>query len=108
MILSTAPQMRRPMVDVTRRMLVSKSNVTQLVDKLEQSGMVTREPSASDRRQVFAALTPKGIEAVKRGGEIFNAAAQEHLAQHMTATEVQKVVSGLAKVISAHGADGAR
>lgn len=105
-ILSTAPEMRLRMTDVTKRMLVSKSNVTQLIDKLERSGMVTREPSASDRRQIYATLTAKAIEAVRRGGDIFNAAAQEHFAQHMTATEVQKVTSGLSKVIAAHSPDG--
>lgn len=100
-ILSTAPEMRLRMADVTGRMLVSKSNVTQLIDKLVEAGLVTREPCASDRRTIYAALTPKGIEAVTRGGDIFNAAAREHVAQHLTATEVQKLSSGLAKVISA-------
>jgi DNA-binding MarR family transcriptional regulator len=101
-VLGTAPDMRLRMADITRRMLVSKSNVTQLIDKLERAGMVTREPCASDRRLIYAALTPKGIEAVKRGGDIYNAFAREHFAPHMTATEVQKVTSGLSKVIAAH------
>jgi DNA-binding MarR family transcriptional regulator len=63
--------------------------------------MVTREPCASDRRLIYAAPTPKGIEAVKRGGDIYNAFVREHFAPPMTAIEVQKVTSGLTKVIAA-------
>ena len=104
-LLSKAPDMRLRMVDVTRRMLVSKSNVTQLIDKLERAGMVTRELSASDRRLVYATLTPDGVEAVKRGGDIFNAAAREHFARHMTANELSTVGSALSKVIAANASD---
>jgi DNA-binding MarR family transcriptional regulator len=99
-ILSLTPEMRLRMADVTGRMLVSKSNVTQLIDKLERAGMVTRESSASDRRVVYARLTPKGTEAVRRGGDIFNSAAREHLARYMNAGELEKLTSGLSKVIS--------
>jgi DNA-binding MarR family transcriptional regulator len=104
-ILSRAPDMRLRMVDVTRRMLVSKSNVTQLIDKLERAGMATREPSASDRRLIYATPTPEGIEAVRRGGDIFNEAAREHFAQYMTANELRTVGSGLSKVIAANVSD---
>jgi len=104
-ILSKAPDMRLRMVDVTRRMLVSKSNVTQLIDKLERAGLVTRETSPSDRRLIYAAPTREGIEALRRGSGIFNEAAREHFAQYMTATELRTVRSGLSKVIAANASD---
>ncbi len=37
-----------------------KSNVTQLVDRLESSGLVVRQEDPSDRRSVRAALTLQG------------------------------------------------
>jgi DNA-binding MarR family transcriptional regulator len=104
-ILSKAPELRLRMVDITRQLLVSKSNVTQLIDKLEQAGMVTRELSATDRRLIYATLTPAGIEAVQRGGDTFNHAAQAHFANRITPTELQKLTSGLAKVIRGHDPD---
>lgn len=105
-ILSMAPEMRLRMVDITRHMLVSKSNVTHLIDQLVRVGMVRREASASDRRLVYAIMTDVGIEAVSQGGDVFNETARTHFAEHMTATEVQKLASGLSKVISAHRPDG--
>lgn len=97
--LSRAPRMR--MADITRLMLVSKSNVTKLIDRLVRAGMVIREDSASDRRVVYAYLTPKGVEAVKRGGDLFNEGAREYLGEHMTETELRAVKSGLSKMIAA-------
>ena len=104
-ILSRAPDMRLRMVDITRRMLVSKSNVTQLIDKLERAGMVTREASVSDRRLIYAAPTPEGIDALRRGSGIFNAAAREHFAQYMTASELRTVRSGLSKVVAVNASE---
>lgn len=106
-ILSKAPGMHLPMADVSKRMLVSKSHVTQLIDKLEQAGMVTRERTDVDRRLIYATLTPVGMEALRRGGDIFNEAAKVHLAQHISAAERRNVVSALSKLIVARGLGGA-
>lgn len=104
-ILSRAPEMRLRMADITARMLVSKSNTTKLIDKLEHAGLVTRQDSTTDRRVVYASLTPAGVEAVKRGGDLFNETAHKYLGDHLTKTEVRAVRSGLSKVIAAvHGA----
>lgn len=39
------------------------SNVTGLVDRLEEQGLVVRRPSEDDRRVKHICLTPKGVEA---------------------------------------------
>ena len=41
--LHRAPGTRLRMVDITRQLCVSKSGVTQLVDRLERAGLVTKE-----------------------------------------------------------------
>jgi DNA-binding MarR family transcriptional regulator len=102
LVVLSLSQGRTRMSDITTGMLVSKSNVTKLVDKLEEAGAVTRERSTSDRRGVYARLTPVGVEVVRRGGDIFNRAAREHLAEPLSSDEIEKVVSGLTKVILAN------
>jgi DNA-binding MarR family transcriptional regulator len=99
-VLSVAPEGRLRMVDIQRRMLVSKSNVTQLIDRLEDHGLVGREASPTDRRLVYAMLTKRGPEAVGRGLEIFNDAASEYFAQCLTKDEIKKITSGLGKIIA--------
>ncbi len=99
--LATAPEQRLRMIDITRRMCVSKGNVTQLIDKLERQELVTREPSPTDRRLVYALLTERGRTAAERGTEIFNRVANERFAPFLTKDEIERVAAGLTKVIAA-------
>jgi DNA-binding MarR family transcriptional regulator len=46
-----------------------RSNITQLVDRLEHDGLVRREPDPGDRRSVRAALTPAGRAREREGAE---------------------------------------
>ena len=50
----------RSMVDLSRVLLTDKSNVTAIVDRLEQSGLAQRTPDAHDRRVFLITLTPAG------------------------------------------------
>ncbi len=49
-------------------MLVSRANITGLMDRLEKSGLVTRKMNPVDRRSLTARLTPKAEKLVE---EIF-------------------------------------
>ena len=48
------------MSELSRRLLVSNGNTTTVVDRLELDGLVTRTPSAADRRVTHVALTEAG------------------------------------------------
>lgn len=50
----------RSMVDLSRVLLTDKSNVTAIVDRLEQAGLALRTPAAHDRRVFLITLTPEG------------------------------------------------
>ncbi len=45
----------------------AKSNITQMIDRLEDDGLVTRKPDPEDRRAVLAVLTPKGQARCEEG-----------------------------------------
>jgi DNA-binding MarR family transcriptional regulator len=70
------------MSDLSRMLLVSNGNATAVVDRLEADGFVRRSPSETDRRTVFAALTPEGLAQ-------FEVYAAEHEA------EVNRIFGGL-------------
>jgi DNA-binding MarR family transcriptional regulator len=46
--------------DLVEAMGLDHSTVTKMLQRLERAGMVTREPSASDRRATLVRLTPEG------------------------------------------------
>ncbi len=48
--------------ELAEELLIRPHSAVGLVTRLEKQGLVTRERGAADRRQVFVALTPRGIE----------------------------------------------
>src|SRR5437899_5551084 len=59
-----------PLGQLAERLACVKSNVTQLVDRLEADGLVTRAADPSDRRSRLAMLTETGKTAYARGSQI--------------------------------------
>lgn len=47
-------------VEMSRLLLVNRSNITSLIDRMEHGGLVTRVPDPDDRRSKVVKLTPKG------------------------------------------------
>lgn len=56
-----------PMVqsNLADKLLTSRSNLTTLIDNLERDGLVRRERSQEDRRQVEVSLTDEGREFIE-------------------------------------------
>lgn len=50
--------------DLADKLLVSGGNITYVMDRLEERGLVERERSEEDRRVVKACLTPEGRELI--------------------------------------------
>jgi DNA-binding MarR family transcriptional regulator len=57
----------------------STGGMTQIVDRLERSGLVERSPDPSDRRKVIVELTPEGLRLVKRANRAWVAEKSELL-----------------------------
>ncbi len=58
-------------------LLVNRSNVTGLVDRLEQLGWVRRTPEPSDRRVKLVSLTESGREILERAESEYNTRVHE-------------------------------
>jgi DNA-binding MarR family transcriptional regulator len=79
-----------PLGQLAERLSCVKSNVTQLVDRLEADGFVRRVADPDDRRSVLAEITPAGREAYDRGARA-NEAAQRQLMQHLSADDQNRL-----------------
>ena len=66
-----------PLGQLAERLSCVKSNVTQLVDRLEADGLVSRTSDPNDRRSRLAVLTESGRAAYSRGSEIQTQAERE-------------------------------
>jgi DNA-binding MarR family transcriptional regulator len=64
MRLARSPGCRLRMSDLAAQMSLSTSGATRLVDRLEDAGLVRREPCHGDRRSMLAVLTDRGASRV--------------------------------------------
>ena len=59
--LAQAPERKLRMAELADRVLLSRSGLTRLVDRLEKAGYVRREPSPDDARGTYTVLHPAGL-----------------------------------------------
>lgn len=76
--------------ELADKLLVTGGNVTYVMDRLEEQGLVVRERSPADRRIVQAKLTPRGKELI---GRVFpeHAIYIEELASHLDPAEREEL-----------------
>jgi DNA-binding MarR family transcriptional regulator len=72
LFLSRAEDRRMRRVDLAQSVVLTASGITRLLDGLEQSGFVEKDPCATDARVSYAKLTSAGAEKLR-------AAAVTHL-----------------------------
>ncbi len=103
--LSEAPERRLRMVDVSRSLVLSKSGVTRMIDRLARRGLVERALCPSDRRVVYAGLTDEGRQALEEAAPLLRAGVAEHLGRHLGPGELDTVSGALRRVLEAEGVD---
>ena len=63
--------------DLSRQLIMHRSNVTGLVDRLEERGLVTRKENAADRRAWLVVLTPAARKLLAEILPHYHAAAEQ-------------------------------
>jgi len=75
--LVTAPELRLRMSTLGAQRMLTPSGITRVVIRLEERGLVRREPDPADGRAAFAVLTRPGLEALRRAQVVHHAAVRE-------------------------------
>jgi DNA-binding MarR family transcriptional regulator len=57
---------RLGLTDLAASVVLSPSGLSKLLDRMESSGLIRREPDPSDARSTFARITPQGRAAVRK------------------------------------------
>ncbi|HZX25809.1 MAG TPA: MarR family transcriptional regulator [Telluria sp.] len=99
--LERAPERRLRMHELADGMVLSRSNLTRLVDRLGEAGLLRRETDPADRRGAFAVLEPKGEELRRRMWPVYAAAIRELYDAHLDAEEQKVLGAALRKLIAA-------
>ena len=107
--LSEAPDRRLRMCDLAERLHLSPSGLTRRLDGLVRAGLVTREPSATDRRVTLAALTDAGYDALEAAAPVHVDGVRRHFLSHLTRAQVRQLgttFDAVARRRAAHDATG--
>jgi DNA-binding MarR family transcriptional regulator len=96
--LSEAPGERLRLHELADRVVLSRSGLTRLVDRLEAAGLLRREACPTDRRGAFAVLTPEGQETLRRTWPVYALGIAEHFARHLSADEAATIAAVLERV----------
>jgi DNA-binding MarR family transcriptional regulator len=102
--LSQAPRRRLRMRDLADAVLLSRSGLTRLVDRMEAAGLVCREAHASDGRGADAVLTPAGRAALRRAAPLHLRGVQTHFTGHLSEHDVGCLRAALGRVVAAERA----
>ncbi|MDT4937154.1 MAG: hypothetical protein QOG80_825 [Pseudonocardiales bacterium] len=96
--LAEAPERRLRMAELADRVLLSRSGLTRLVDRLQAEGMVCREPSPDDARGTYTVLTTGGLAVLRRAAPVHLAGVQRHWLAHFTDDELNQLRALLGRV----------
>jgi DNA-binding MarR family transcriptional regulator len=86
-----------PLGHLAERLCCVKSNVTQLVDRLESDGFVRRVPQPADRRCVVATLTERGRDSF-HGASAARERAEAEVLGRLNDGDRERLVSLLARL----------
>ena len=87
--LQSAPGNRLRMAELADCVLLSRSGVTRLVDRLEREGLIVRDTCTSDGRGCFAVLTDDGEGLLRRARPTHLAGVRERFLRHFTEDELR-------------------
>lgn len=96
--LASADQRRLRMSELADQVLLSRSGVSRLVDRLAASGLVERAGCPSDARVAWATLTPTGLEALATAAPVHLRGVQEHFLDAMDADDRDALARALEAV----------
>ena len=97
--LSEAPGRGLRMTELADRVLLSRSGLTRLVDRLVREGLVTREAAPDDARGTLAVLTDAGFDRLRSAWPTHLRGVVELVTGRLTASEVVRLGVLLAKLV---------
>src|SRR5581483_6651578 len=89
--LAEAPERRLRMTELADAVLLSRSGVTRLVDRLEREGLVVRAPVAEDGRGVAATLTESGLERLRGASRVHLDGVARYFAARLDASDLAEL-----------------
>ncbi|MGH2444447.1 MAG: MarR family winged helix-turn-helix transcriptional regulator [Candidatus Limnocylindria bacterium] len=99
--LAAADERRLRMSELADALLLSRSGVTRLVDRLVAEGLVERVTCESDRRGQWASLTDAGHERLRRASPTHLRGVAEHFLDRLSESDLAALERMLEPIVNA-------
>ena len=92
---------RLRLVELARRVVLSKSNLSRLADRLEDAGLAERKDAADDGRGYDLVLTRAGRATRRRMWPVYQAQIDALFARHLSVEEARMLGEALGRMVKA-------
>jgi DNA-binding MarR family transcriptional regulator len=103
--IADAPDRRIRMRQLADRVILSKSGVTRLIDRLVLDGLVQRDACLSDARGAEAVLTPAGLDRLRRASRTHLRGIDEHFISAVDEEDLSVIQRSMRAVAEGAGVD---
>lgn len=98
--LSEADGHRLRMQELADRVLLSKSGLTRLIDRMEREGYVERSPCTDDRRGTWATMTAAGFARIRQTAPTHLGGVREHFSDQLDDIEAAHLTAALERIVA--------
>jgi DNA-binding MarR family transcriptional regulator len=96
-----APEWRLRLYELADAVVLSRSGLTRLVDRLETAGLLRREVATTDRRGAYAVLTDAGLDAMREAWPVYARGIVDYFARHLSDEEAKVLTAALEQILAA-------
>jgi len=99
--LEKAPEGKLRMHELARRVVLTRSNLTRLADRLESAKLIERADTPHDRRGYDCVITRAGLAMRKRMWPVYRAEIERLFSRHINAEEARVMGDALSRAVKA-------
>ena len=99
--LHAVPGARLRMTELAAAVLLSKSGLTRLVDRMCDAGLVSRCADPADRRGTYVQLTEAGARRLHAAAPVHLSGIEQHFGRNVTSAEAATIERALGRALDA-------
>jgi DNA-binding MarR family transcriptional regulator len=97
--LTRNPEGRLQMSELADHVRMSRPGLTRLIERLEREGLVQRRQGGADSRQVYAAITERGLERLAEATKSHFDGVRSRFWDKLSATQTRALASAWLKIL---------
>src|SRR5579862_9486664 len=101
--LELVPGQRMRMCELAEAVLLSRSGLTRLADRLEREGLIERQACCLDRRSTHVALTPRGLAERERAWPVYREVIKSEFAGNLNHGDAEAIAAILLALCERRG-----